>query len=211
MSARYSLDDCGFFSFISPLRRISDPCSLIPVPCLCVTLKSYGPHPHSSRPGRQPDRRRRGGGPAGLGGQGAAGERSRRGANRIRVEVEAGGRKLIRISRRRARHEPRRRPAGLRAPCHLEAAHRRRSALDRDPWLPGRSAALDCVGCSRDIGDGNWRRTSRERVWRSPAARFFTSTTRPCHEERRLRSQIYFSTLPPAANFCAPNQRSSHT
>src|SRR5689334_25301666 len=47
-------------------------------PCYSDLTLSYGPHPHSSRPGRQQDRGGRGSGTAGFGGQGAARKLARR-------------------------------------------------------------------------------------------------------------------------------------
>ena len=126
------------------------------------------------------------------------------GANRIRVEVEAGGRRLIRVSRRRPGHEPRRRAAGLRAPRHLKAAHRRRPALHRDAGISRRGAALDRLRGPRDAGNGDGRRGQPEPGWRLPAARFCTWTTQPCRAEPRWPSPISSSTLRPGANFSAP-------
>jgi len=47
------------------------------------------------------------------------------GSTRIRVEVEGGGRKLIRVADDWQGHEPRRHLACLRAPRNFKAAHRR--------------------------------------------------------------------------------------
>ena len=64
------------------------------------------------------------------------------GATRIRIEVEAGGRRLIRVADDGCGMVPRRRPARLRAPRHLQNSLLRRPALHRHPRLPRRSAAL---------------------------------------------------------------------
>src|SRR4051794_25020932 len=54
-----------------PLSQAGRPVAWV-APCYSDLTLRYGPHPHSPRPGRQQDRGGRGGGTAGLGGQGAA-------------------------------------------------------------------------------------------------------------------------------------------
>ena len=67
------------------------------------------------------------------------------GASRIDVLTDGGGRRLIRVSRRRRGHDARRPRARGRAPRHLEA-RRRRSGVDPHARFPRRGVAVDRRG-----------------------------------------------------------------
>ncbi len=78
------------------------------------------------------------------------------GANRIKVEVEAGGRKLIRASddgRGMNRDD-----ALLAFERHAtsQAAYRRRSAFHCHARISRRGAAIDCVHGACHVGHGQW-------------------------------------------------------
>ena len=79
------------------------------------------------------------------------------GASRIRVEVEAGGRRLIRITD--DGQGMNRDDALLAFERHATSKLRtaRRPALDRDAGLSRRGAAVDRLGGPRDAGNGDGR------------------------------------------------------
>ena len=80
------------------------------------------------------------------------------GARSIRIEVESGGKRMIRVIDDGSGMNSRRRAAGVRAPRHLEAAHGGRSALDRHARISRRGAAFDRVGFAAAC----WKRARRE-------------------------------------------------
>ena len=100
------------------------------------------------------------------------------GAMRIRVEVEGGGRKLIRIADDGQRHESRRRAARLRAPRHLQAPHRRRTALHRHLGFRGEALPSIASVARVTLETAHRRRRTSARVSRLPAAKSSTSKTR---------------------------------
>ena len=127
------------------------------------------------------------------------------GATRIRVEVEAGGRKLIRIAD--DGHGMNRDDALLAFERHATSKLRTAddcSKLPRSafaarlcpPSHPSRASRLKPPPAMKP----------RERSSRSPAAKSITSMTPPYRAEQPLLSPICSSTLRRAANFCAPSQ-----
>ena len=65
------------------------------------------------------------------------------GARSIRIEVESGGKRMIRVIDDGSGMNHDDALLAFRAPCHVEAAHRGRSALDCDAGISRRSAAFD--------------------------------------------------------------------
>ena len=132
------------------------------------------------------------------------------GANRIRIEVEAGGRKLIRIAD--DGQGMNRDDALLAFERHATSKLRTADELLSISTLGFRGEALPSIASvARVTLETSTAKTEQERVSRSPAARFFTSKTRRCRAEPRSRSPIFSSTLRRAANFFAPNRLSCRT
>ena len=92
------------------------------------------------------------------------------GARSIRIEVESGGKRMIRVIDDGMRHDSRRCAAGVRAPRHFEAAHRGRSAFDRHAGISRGGAAFDRRGFAAAAGNARRRRKRRERASSLPAA-----------------------------------------
>ena len=113
--------------------------------------------------------------------------------------------------RRRLRHGARRRPAGFRAPRHVEDPQRRRPAERRDPGLSRRGAALDCLrqhDCDLETRAPEERRHgSRDRrrqaadAWKRPG----------CRRALRSRFATCSSTSRRGENFSRPNPPSCRT
>jgi DNA mismatch repair protein MutL len=128
------------------------------------------------------------------------------GATRIRVEVEAGGRKLIRITD--DGHGMNRDDALLAFERHATSKLRTADDLLSIATLGFRGEALPSIASVARVTleTGHRRRAAGTRASRSPAARSSTSTTPPCPAEPPSPSPTCSSTPRPGANSCAPSQ-----
>ena len=126
------------------------------------------------------------------------------GANRIRIEVEAGGRKLIRIAD--DGHGMNRDDALLAFERHATSKLRTADDLLSISTLGFRGEALPSIASVARVSlETSTGEEAAERVSTSPAARFFTSKTPPSRAEPRSPSPIFSSTRRRAANFFAPS------
>ena len=128
------------------------------------------------------------------------------GASRIRVEVEAGGRRLIRVGD--DGQGMNRDDALLAFERHATSKLRTADDLLSIATLGFRGEALPSIASVARVtletatgGDGK----PPGRGWRSPAARFSMWTMRPCRAEPPSPSPIFSSTPRPGASFCAPS------
>ena len=126
------------------------------------------------------------------------------GATRIRIEVEAGGRKLIRIAD--DGHGMSRDDALLAFERHATSKLRTADDLLSIATLGFRGEALPSIASvsrvTLETATGDERQ--QELTSKSPAAKFITWTTRPCRAEPPSPSPISSSTRPRAANFSVP-------
>ena len=132
------------------------------------------------------------------------------GANRIRVEVEAGGRKLIRINDDGCGMN--RDDALLAFERHATSKLRTANDLLSIATLGfrGRGASLNCLRGPGDTRDRHGRRPG----WNPDGdrgGRSCTSTTPPCRAERRFRSRTCSSICRRGGNSCGPSRRNWHT
>ncbi len=127
------------------------------------------------------------------------------GAMRIRVEVEGGGRKLIRVSD--DGHGMNRDDALLAFERHATSKLRTADDLLSIATLGFRGEALPSIASvarvTLETATGD--EAGRARASRSPAAKFIALKTQPCRAEPRSPSPISSSTRRRGANFCAPN------
>ena len=107
----------------------------------------------------QPDRRRRGGGAACVGGEGDAGELARRRGDAHQDQRGGGREEADPDHRQRMRHGARRRHAGVRAARDFEDQERRRSAERGHAGISRGGAAVDCVGIAAAAGDAGGGRS----------------------------------------------------
>ena len=128
------------------------------------------------------------------------------GATRIRVEVEAGGRKLIRISDDGCGMN--RDDALLAFERHATSKLRTANDLLSIATLGFRGEALPSIASVARVTleTATGRRRRRERGSKSPAARSCTWTMRPCRAAPRSRWPTCSSTRRRGGNFCAPSR-----
>ncbi len=132
------------------------------------------------------------------------------GANRIRVEVEAGGRKLIRIAD--DGHGMKRDDALLAFERHATSKLRSADELLSISTLGFRGEALPSIASvSRVTLETSTGEDGPARTWRLPAAKFRTWTMALCRAAPRSPCPISSSIRPHGANFSAPNRPSCRT
>ena len=132
------------------------------------------------------------------------------GANRIRIEVEAGGRKLIRVAD--DGHGMNRDDSLLAFERHATSKLRTADDLLSIATLGFRGEALPSIASvARVTLETATATRPLERRSKSPAARFCMSTMRRCRAEPPSRLPISSSTRRRAANFFARSRRSWRT